>query len=141
VRPPLALALALAVLASAAQAARPRADHPLLGMWEVKLPDGRCTETYQFKPDGSSLVTSAAEVAESEYAITEQPDDEGFYAMHDKLVRDNGKPDCLGEVMAPGHEVDRFILFHPSGKLFLMCEQAALDSCIGPFRRLDGEAT
>jgi hypothetical protein len=130
VKAALPLALALAVLATAAQAAKPRADHPLLGMWEVKLPDGRCTETYQFKPDGSSLVTSA-----------DQPDDEGFYAMHDKLVRDNGKPDCLGEVMAPGHEVDRFILFHPSGKLFLMCEQAALDSCIGPFRRLDGEAT
>jgi hypothetical protein len=141
VKAALPLALALAVLATAAQAAKPRADHPLLGMWEVKLPDGRCTETYQFKPDGSSLVTSAAEVAESEFSIADQPDDEGFYAMHDKLVRDNGKPDCLGEVMAPGHEVDRFILFHPSGKLFLMCEQAALDSCIGPFRRLDGEAT
>ena len=137
----LPLALALAALATATQAAPPRADHPLLGMWEVSLPDGSCTETYQFKPDGSSLVTSASEVAESEYTITEQPDDGGFYALHDKLVRDNGKPDCSGEVMTVGHEVTNYILFHPSGKMFLMCQQATLDSCFGPFQRLDGEAT
>lgn len=136
-----ALLSLLAAAATLAQAAPPRANHPLLGLWKVTLPDGQCFETYHFKPDGRSLVTSAREVAESTYEVSDAPDSDGFYLLRDTIVRDNGQPDCMGEVMTVGHEAVNFLIFHRSGRQFLMCEQARLDSCIGPFVRQDGEPT
>ena len=46
-------------------AAAPPADHPILGIWKLSLPDLGCLETYRFRADGTTLVTSAEEVSES----------------------------------------------------------------------------
>jgi len=113
-------------------------DHPLLGSWKVTLPDGSCSETYFFRSDGTSLVTSADEVAESDFEVSLEPTDKGFYKLVDKIVRDNGKQDCQGNVTTVGQQATNFITFHPSGQMFLMCREESLEACIGPFRREEG---
>lgn len=134
-------ALAVGTHARAAPPARQAlpADHPILGIWRLTLPEMGCVETYRFRADGTSLVTSAAEISESVYTIPNQPGSEGFYRMEDRVTRDNGKPDCSGNVMKPGSRVVRFIRFPPSGKLFVMCADASMGACIGPFERVRGE--
>ena len=139
---PLAPALlAVALLAQAAQAATPRRDHPLLGTWKIQVPGGSCVETYLFKPDGTTLVTSAREVSIGEFEVSDQPGDSGFYRLRDRIVRNNAQPDCMGTVSPPGSEVQRFLRFDPSGRLFLMCDAENLEACIGPFESDEGEAT
>ena len=49
-----------------------REDHPLIGTWQITLPDGSCREIYRYRSDGTTLVTSAEEVAESSYDISDQ---------------------------------------------------------------------
>lgn len=132
------LGLSLALFCQAACAAPPGANHPIVGVWKLTLPDGRCSETYRFRGDGTSLVTSAHEVSESEFAIPATPSDKGFYKLEDKIVKDNGKQDCSGGVMKVGTRATNFVRFHPSGELFLMCASESMEACIGPFERVRG---
>ena len=118
----------------------PAANHPILGIWKLSLPDLGCSETYRFRGDGTTLVTSAEEVSESEYRIHDKPSAKGFYKLEDRIVKDNGKKDCAGEIMKVGTKVINFLRFHPSGTLFLMCSDETMQACIGPFERVEGEA-
>jgi hypothetical protein len=136
-----ALAALALQLSAPAGAAGLREDHPLIGTWQITLPDGSCREIYRYRSDGTTLVTSAEEVAESSYNISDQPDPEGFYKQTDTIVKDNGKRDCSGEVTQVGHQVVTYLLFHPSGNMFLMCFERDRRSCIGPFIRVHGSET
>jgi len=133
------LAATAALLAAHCAFAAPlRTDHPIVGIWRFELPDGSCHEMYRIRSDGTAMITSAAEIAETEFEIDDQPDSDGFYRSSDKIVKDNGKQDCTGEVTKVGHVVAAFILFHPSNNMFLMCQRRDMSSCIGPFVRVRG---
>ncbi|NRR29786.1 hypothetical protein HSX11_06270 [Oxalobacteraceae bacterium] len=136
------LVLLLAAALGAPSTAAPlRQNHPIVGTWQFTLPDGSCREIYRMHDDGTSIVTSAQEVAESSFEIADQPDDQGFYKQTDTIVRDNGKHDCGGEVTKVGHMVTSYILFHPSGKMFVSCIERDTRRCIGPFIRMKGAET
>jgi hypothetical protein len=136
-----AVMLSLATFTPIVSAAPPAADHPILGIWKLTLPDGSCSEIYRFRGDGTTLVTSAEEISQSEFSIRANPSDKGFYKLEDRLVKDNGKRDCIGQVMKVGATATHFVHFHPSGALFVMCVAESLDACIGPFRRMQGQET
>ena len=108
-------------------------NHPLIGSWRIEVPGTSCYETYSIKADGTRSVTSAEEVVESEFEITSEPSEKGFYKWVDKITKDNGKPDCMGGVSEIGHVATNYIIIHPSKRMFLMCETEDLQSCIGPF--------
>ncbi len=132
--------LSSALLGAAARAAPPpNAGHPILGIWLFVLPDASCFETYRFRGDGTTLVTSAAEVSESNFTIPDKPSAKGFYKLDDVVVKDNGKRDCGGEVMKVGTRATNYVLFNPTGTLFLLCAAETTEQCIGPFRRIIGQ--
>lgn len=132
--------LALAGHAAHAAGPLPRANHPLLGIWRLELPQIGCYETYHFRADGTSLVTSADEVSESEYQVMDKPSAQGFYRLEDHIIKDNGKKDCAGEITKPGAKAVNYLRFHPSNSLFLMCADESMKTCIGPFERVEGPA-
>ena len=134
-----AMLLSTCLLGASAHAAPPPASHPILGIWKLTLPDGSCSETYRFRGDGTTLVTSAQEISESQFNIPAEPSARGFYKLEDRAIKDNGKRDCSGDIMKAGARVTHFIHFHPSGMLFVMCAAESLDTCIGPFRRVPGQ--
>jgi len=111
-------------------------DHPLVGTWRIDVPRLQCYEIYEIRPDGTTHVSSAKERSESEFQISAEPSSKGFYQWVDKIVKDNGEPDCSGSIMELGHVATNFIIVHPSGDKFLMCEEENLKSCLGPFVRL-----
>lgn len=113
-------------------------DHPLLGSWRLDLPSVNCYEVYDLRADGTTYVTSGAEVGESEFELSLEPSAQGFYKWVDKITKDNGRPDCMGAVMEIGQVATNFILLHPSGKEFLLCKTEDANACIGPFVRLEG---
>lgn len=130
--------LALASHVTHAAGPVPASNHPLLGIWRLDLPQIGCSETYHFRADGTSLVTSADEVSESEYQVMDKPSAQGFYRLEDHIVKDNGKKDCAGEITKPGTKAVNYLRFHPSGALFLMCADESMKTCIGPFERVEG---
>lgn len=111
------------------------AHHPFVGEWRVEVPGTHCHELRRIKPDGSFQVWSGQETSENEFEISASPGKGGFYKLVDKIVKDNGKPDCMGEVMERGHVASNFILFDPSGDKFMMCEAADIKTCFGTFIR------
>ncbi|HWJ93922.1 MAG TPA: hypothetical protein VNT33_04315 [Telluria sp.] len=126
---------------AAGPAPGPVASHPILGIWKLNLPDIGCSETYHFRGDGTTLVTSAEEISESEFQIPDKPSAKGYYKLEDRIVKDNGKKDCAGEIMKVGTRATNYIRFHPSGVLFLMCADESMNACIGPFERVMGQET
>ncbi|MDB5935920.1 MAG: hypothetical protein JWQ01_3264 [Massilia sp.] len=134
-----ALGLSLALVCQGASAAPPVANHPIIGVWKLVVAEGRCAETYRFRGDGTSLITSAHEVSETEFLIPATPSEKGFYKLEDKVVKDNGKQDCSGDIIQVGTKVTNFVRFHPSGEIFLMCASESMEECIGPFERVRGE--
>lgn len=139
-RPALLATTLLAASLMLAQAATVlRADHPVIGTWRLDLPDGRCHEIYRIRRDGTTLVTSAAEVAETEFEVSDQPDAQGFFNWSDQIVRDNGQPDCSGEVTPVGQRVIQRLIFNPAGDMFLMCLPDHPQRCIGPFVRQEDD--
>jgi hypothetical protein len=133
------LAAALPGQAAPAAAATPSASHPLLGIWVLSIPQLGCSETYHFRGDGTTLVKSASEVSESEFTVAEQPSVKGFYKLEDRIVKDNGKQDCSGEVMQIGTRATNYLRFHPSGARFVMCRDESMEACIGPFERMPAQ--
>ena len=133
--------VAAAALAAAAPAAAPpplRADHPLIGAWQITTRDGSCAETYRIDRGGTTLVTSADEVAETRFTLSDQPSAKGYYKWVDTLVKDNGKKDCGGQVTKPGKTTTNYILLNPAGNRFIMCGAEDGKQCIGPFVKLEG---
>jgi hypothetical protein len=125
----------LAAWAASVAAAQPlRADHPLIGTWTITAPNG-CTETYVVRADGTMLVTSAEEVAESELVISDGPSPRGFYKWVEKIVKYNDRKDCSGDLSAVGRVQVSYIIVHPSRDMFAMCEREDRNACIGPFKR------
>jgi len=116
------------------------ADHPIVGTWRFTVPDGSCAETYRFRTDGTSLVTSGEEVAESKFEIAKSPTRAGFYKWVDTIVKDNGKKDCSGQITDVGRKTTNYIRFDPSGQRFIVCRAENLEACFGPLRRVGGEA-
>ena len=133
-----AATLVAAVAAAAKPGAALRHDHPVIGIWRITLPDGSCSETYRIRADGTTLVFSHEEVAESSFTISDQPDKEGFYKEVDTITKDNGKRECSGEITKPGKPMTNYLQFHPGGDMFLMCAERNLERCIGPFIRVKG---
>jgi hypothetical protein len=136
----LAIALSLVVgLANADPPHAPKRDHPIIGTWTLVVPGTDCEETYYMRQDGTTLVTSGLEVAESVYEIDDEPSTKGFFKSKDKLVKDNGKEDCTGEVTKVGSEVTNYIRFDPSRNMMIMCRDESLNTCIGPLYRVRGQ--
>ena len=136
----LAIALAAAPIAGAAQDTGQFAGHPIVGTWRFFVPGGSCTETYRFRADGTSHVTSAEEVAESVFEISHKPSQKGFYLWVDTIVKDNGKKDCAGQITDVGRKTTNYIRFDPSGQRLIVCRAESLEACFGPLRRVGGEA-
>jgi hypothetical protein len=135
----LAAAIALPSSPALAAASSPSASHPLLGIWVLSIPQLGCSETYHFRGDGTTLVKSAEEVSESEFTVAEKPSVKGFYKLEDRVVKDNGKHDCSGEVMQIGTRATNYLRFHPSGARFVMCRDESMEACIGPFERMPAQ--
>ncbi len=128
---------------NAAHAAPPTpldSNHPFLGTWVLPVNNGRCFETYYIRADGTSLVSSAEEVAETVLEISPKPSRLGFYRWVDKLVKDNGKKDCTGKISKVGTESTSYIRFLEGGERLIICQNENLNACFGPMQRLRGTA-
>ncbi len=115
------------------------AGHPIIGTWRFSLPDGSCDETYRFRGDGTSFVTSGDEVAESEYRIADKPSRAGYYEWVDTIVKDNGKKDCAGQVTDVGRKTTNYIRFDAQAQRLIVCQAENLQQCFLLLQRVGGD--
>lgn len=113
------------------------ADNPLLGSWEWVNVKNSCREVYIFGSEGSSHITSGDEISTASYTIAGAPDSHGYYAVTLNIIEDKGGIDC-GEGLEnnSGESYRKYVMFHPSGNLYVSCDKPDTSSCVGPFKRL-----
>ncbi|HEX9451959.1 MAG TPA: hypothetical protein VF934_11145 [Burkholderiales bacterium] len=123
------------VLAAAAHAGD--GDSDIVGKWTWTRADNACTEIYEYRPDGTLLVQSGAEKTDNTYSIAALPDQNGFFKLDLKIVKDHGGKDCAdSEEDSTGQEQTVYILFHSSRTLHAVCREPSLEVCYGPLRRV-----
>ncbi|MDR2853017.1 MAG: hypothetical protein LBV61_08220 [Burkholderiaceae bacterium] len=112
--------------------------HPVYGKWTWTRAENNCTEVYDYRPDNTSVVTSADEIGESQFTITEKPDLGGFYRMVDIVTKSNGKAGCDGSPGGSpvGDTATIYIFIHPTRDEMVMCQEPSFRACFGPLRRI-----
>jgi hypothetical protein len=110
--------------------------HPLIGVWQIELAGGKCAEEYELRSDGTKISSSGEERNESEFMISPSARKTYWYKWVDKITKNNGKPDCMGSFTAVGHTAVNYVIVHPSGQRFALCEREDMNSCYAElFRR------
>ena len=109
--------------------------HPLVGVWRIELAGGKCAEEYELRTDGTKVSSSGEERNESEFMITPSTRATYWYKWIDKITKNNGKPDCMGSLTAVGHTAVNYVIVHPSGQRFALCEREDMKSCYAEFFR------
>jgi hypothetical protein len=132
----LILALVCFQVAHGKQGVSVTKGHQIIGTWKFDIPGIGCAETYRFFANGTTLVTSGEEIAESVYEISSQPSLLGFYKIVDTITKDNGGRDCMGEATAPGHRATNYIQFNATGNSMIMCQSENMDNCFGPIKKI-----
>lgn len=132
-----ALALALALPLAQAQTPASTIDHPIVGVWQWTHAANKCTETYDFRPDGTARVRSGAERLDDTYQISSTPEGHGRYRLVMTTVKDHGGRDCVGsDENATGKTTTGYVGFSPQLDMMIMCADATSNRCIGPLRRV-----
>jgi hypothetical protein len=94
-------------------------------------------EVYDYRPDGTLYVESGAEKTDNTYSIASSPDQNGFFKMVLKIVKDYGGKDCAdSDEDSTGQENTVYIRFHSSRSIHAVCRDPNLDTCYGPLRRI-----
>ena len=109
--------------------------HPIIGAWKILSKDGKCSETYRFRSNGTMTVLSGDEITEVMYEIAAEPSSQGFYRWTHRIVSSNGKKDCSGKVTEAGQSFTWFVQFDASKQQLLVCKEESLQACFGPLRR------
>ena len=111
--------------------------HALVGKWRWTRAANACTEVYEYRIDGTLLVESGAEKTENRFTIVRTPDANGFHEAQFKIVKDYGGKDCAdSETDDTGAEFTAYVIFDPTGGMYLSCQKPNLDACFGPLRRI-----
>jgi hypothetical protein len=128
----LAAALALAAPSYAADGVP-----AIVGKWTWTRSENACTEIYDYRADGTLYVHSGDEKTDNTYSMESAPDENGFFRMALKIVKDYGGKDCAdSEEDDSGQEQVVYVLFHSSKSLHAICRDPNLDNCYGPLHRV-----
>ena len=103
--------------------------HPLVGVWRIALAGGKCAEEYELRADGTKISSSGEERNESDFMISAGARGINWYKWVDKITKNNGKPDCMGSFTTVGHTAVNYVIVHPSGQRFALCEREDMNSC------------
>lgn len=123
------VSLGVVLLLAAAPATHAiRADHPVLGTWELQVTE-TCKEMHTYRADGTSYVTSGHEVSDSSYEISDTPNERGAYVMVDKIESNNGKPDCMGHQTPIGDVATVYVKLSTTGNGMLVCYDETMQRC------------
>lgn len=112
------------------------AQHTVVGNWTWTLPGKQCTETWQYRANGTIQGRSGEEVTQSRYEVSPVPSLLGFYRLTETVQETNGKRDCSGDLHeVSGAPLTRFIQFSPKQEQLIVCKEESLTACFGPFKR------
>lgn len=112
-------------------------SHQIIGKWQWTSAASKCTETYDYRPDGSVSVASGDQELIGTYSVSEGQNTQGYYELRIEVSKVGGARRCPGNPLssdASPHTA--YVIFHRTQPLHLICETPGLDKCLGPLRRI-----
>ncbi|MDF3035745.1 MAG: hypothetical protein K0S28_1019 [Paucimonas sp.] len=135
-----AVLAALVSTAAFAQEAPPPApvkiapkESPLIGKWNTTYTQEACVESNEYTEKGLKITYSGEAVTEDFYTLFKLGD--GLYKLSGYVGKDNGKPDCAGQLVPVGSTSTIFIKFNPDGS-YRSCSTLDDASCYAQASRI-----
>jgi hypothetical protein len=114
----------------------PAPARSLVGAWEWRVEEDRCTEVYTFRPDGTAQVVSGEEKTDNTYTLGKSAEPSGRFRFSMTTTRDNRGRDCTGSGEdGTGKTTEHYLHFNPAGDAFLLCAEPTGTRCFGPLLR------
>ena len=131
--------LVLLAFAPAAALAQDAVDNtPLVGTWSWTGGENRCTEVFDFRPDGTAYVISGAERTENRYALSSKPGPAGRKRLVMTATKYYAGKDCSGKTEDPtGKPITSYVLFLPGRTQMIVCSDETSEACFGPLFKLN----
>lgn len=119
------------------------AARALVGTWRWSREGDQCTETYEYRADGTGSITSRDERSLHRYRLSAQPSMGGFYTLTSEVLRDYGGKDCAElDEDDTGRTYTLYLLMSTDRDAHLLCYEQSQQRCFGPLRRvLPGSAS
>ena len=125
----------LAATLVSANAVYAQAPPSIIGTWSWTQKSS-CTETYEFRANGTVSIVSGAERTENKYTLG-PPDNNGFFLLTMVITKDNRGRDCSGsDEDDTGHTNVGYVQFHITGDALVICQTPARARCYGPMKRV-----
>lgn len=107
----------------------------LVGAWKVNY--FNCSETYEFKQDGTLKIYSRDEITENNYSLIDVPTSTGRNKLTIKTISDNGKKDCANSTKdSTGQSTELFLLINYAGTMAYFCDSETDKRCNGPLEKI-----
>ena len=130
--------IAVSFLPAATLAQEATDNAPLYGTWSWTRPENRCTEVYDFRPDGVAYVISGAERTENSYALSPRPGPAWRLRLVLTTTKYYAGEDCAGQTEdTTGKPAGSYLLFLPGRKQLIMCADETSERCFGPLFKLN----
>ena len=127
---PIALLPLLLVACSSSATSQPS---DLIGKWSFS--EGGCTDTYEYRTNGTFSGSSGEERLEGRYSVESVAGGKASLKVVRTVENDNKRADCSGSTKdQSGSQDTRYLVFGGKDK-FHVCLSAAGERCFGPLIR------
>lgn len=107
----------------------------IVGLWQWTDP-AACSESYEYRSDGSGQVISAGETTDVSYVLSPVPVADDFFELTVTILHNSGGKDCLGQDADDTGESYRVYLRFDLGEdRHLVCYRPDPGQCFGPLHR------
>lgn len=128
---------ALSIAGHVAAADGTAISHQIVGKWQRTHAESKCTEVYEFRPDGAFLIVSGDHTSTGTFSISERQNAQGYYELKLEPSKAAAGPPCPGSPLSgDATSPTLYVIFHRTQPLQLLCETPALEKCLGPLRRI-----
>lgn len=109
----------------------------LVGRWQWTRQDNQCTETLEYRADGTSSATSGDEHTEDRWTLSPWLPGSDSFRLTLTTTRDDGGRDCANRTNDDtGATVNVFLRFASDDALMVVCYTESGNRCYGPLRRV-----
>jgi len=109
-------------------------ESPVLGKWAFTK--NGCTDTYEFRKNGTYSSTSGAEIRDGRFTVEILPDNpNASYKITRTNLHDNGGKDCTSLKNNSEMKDTRYLVFSASKDQMMVCPSPDAKKCFGPLIR------
>lgn len=107
----------------------------IYGLWGMKIPNTMCTEYYNFKTSGQTVIRSADETSTGIYEYQPSDNNKEIGKLALQIKYDNNQKDCSGQQINQTGEISQYLIHWKDKNNIQFCDAEA-KQCFADLKRV-----